>query len=299
MNRYNYSIIIPHKNIPNLLQRCLNSIPEREDVQIIIIDDNSNPKTVDFSDFPGKKRKNTEIFFLKKENGGAGFARNYGLNFAKGKWLLFADADDFFNTCLNEVLDEYKDDAADIVFFKIISIKGNWLNKFIDIFFINPKKGSILLKYLFVVSWAKLIKRSIVINNSIKFDEIQICEDITFSYLSGFYAKSIKADKRELYFWYYRENSLSTQKINPDLLMDKLYVLSKALLFYKNLNQGIKLKKEYAKICDCLQNLFILDKFYLVKAKKILINIGFNRIKAAVIILFSLIKSINAKVKYD
>ena len=44
----NYSIIIPHKNIPNLLQRCLDSIPNREDVQIIVVDDNSDPNIVDF-----------------------------------------------------------------------------------------------------------------------------------------------------------------------------------------------------------------------------------------------------------
>lgn len=34
-----YSIIIPHKNILKLLQRCLDSIPERDDVQVIIVDD--------------------------------------------------------------------------------------------------------------------------------------------------------------------------------------------------------------------------------------------------------------------
>ena len=49
----NYSIIIPHKNIPNLLQRCLDSIPNREDVQIIVVDDNSDPNIVDFDKFPG------------------------------------------------------------------------------------------------------------------------------------------------------------------------------------------------------------------------------------------------------
>ena len=38
-----FSIIIPHKNIPSLLQRCLDSIPKRDDVQIIVVDDNSNP----------------------------------------------------------------------------------------------------------------------------------------------------------------------------------------------------------------------------------------------------------------
>lgn len=63
----NYSIIIPHKNIPNLLQRCLDSIPNREDVQIIVVDDNSDPNIVDFDKFPGLNRSNVEVIFTKKE----------------------------------------------------------------------------------------------------------------------------------------------------------------------------------------------------------------------------------------
>lgn len=42
----NYSIIIPHKNISSLLRRCLDSIPERDDLEIIVVDDNSNEKTI-------------------------------------------------------------------------------------------------------------------------------------------------------------------------------------------------------------------------------------------------------------
>ena len=41
LTNINYSIIIPHKNSAGLLQRCLDSIPQRDDIQIIIIDDNS------------------------------------------------------------------------------------------------------------------------------------------------------------------------------------------------------------------------------------------------------------------
>ena len=37
----NYSIIIPHKNSTVLLERCLKSIPCRKDVQVIVVDDNS------------------------------------------------------------------------------------------------------------------------------------------------------------------------------------------------------------------------------------------------------------------
>ena len=66
-----------HKNIPNLLQRCLDSIPNREDVQIIVVDDNSDPNIVDFDKFPGLNRSNVEVIFTK-EGKGAGYARNTG-----------------------------------------------------------------------------------------------------------------------------------------------------------------------------------------------------------------------------
>ena len=54
-----YSIIIPHKDIPDLLQRCLDSIPVRDDVEVIVVDDNSNTQKVDFGHFPGLERPNT------------------------------------------------------------------------------------------------------------------------------------------------------------------------------------------------------------------------------------------------
>ena len=89
----NYSVIIPHHNIPALLQRCLDSIPERDDIQIIVVDDNSDSNKVDFKKFPGIGRRNVEIYYTK-EGKGAGFARNVGLKYAKGRYLIFADADD-------------------------------------------------------------------------------------------------------------------------------------------------------------------------------------------------------------
>lgn len=95
MSEINYSIIIPHKNIPNLLQRCLASIPRREDIQIIIVDDKSDVVEVDFECFPGVGEQCVEVYFTK-EGKGAGYARNVGLKYAKGKWLLFVDSDDFF-----------------------------------------------------------------------------------------------------------------------------------------------------------------------------------------------------------
>lgn len=51
-----YSIIIPHKITPNLLQRLLDSIPQRDDLAVIVVNDNSSPSTVDFRHFPGHDR---------------------------------------------------------------------------------------------------------------------------------------------------------------------------------------------------------------------------------------------------
>jgi glycosyltransferase involved in cell wall biosynthesis len=67
MNEINYTIIIPHKNIPDLLKRCLDSIPEQDDRQVIVVDDNSNIERVDFESFPGLNRKNIEVYFTKEE----------------------------------------------------------------------------------------------------------------------------------------------------------------------------------------------------------------------------------------
>ena len=89
----NFSIIIPHHNTPELLKACVDSIPIRDDLQIIIVDDNSDKSVVDFNNFPGVACKNLEVV-LSQKGRGAGWARNEGLKYAQGKWILFADSDD-------------------------------------------------------------------------------------------------------------------------------------------------------------------------------------------------------------
>lgn len=52
MPSISFSIIIPHHNIPDLLERCIASIPMRDDVEVIVVDDRSSPSVVDFDNFP-------------------------------------------------------------------------------------------------------------------------------------------------------------------------------------------------------------------------------------------------------
>ena len=88
---YIYSVIIAHKNLMGLLRRTLDSIPQRSDIQTIIVDDNSDIAAEEWAAF--MKNYEQEELVLTKEGRGAGYARNVGLTRARGRWIIFADAD--------------------------------------------------------------------------------------------------------------------------------------------------------------------------------------------------------------
>lgn len=213
----NYSIIIPHKNIPKLLERLVNSIPERDDLEIIVVDDNSSPDIVDFNNFPCKDRKNLRLV-LNKNSHGAGYARNCALSQVKSKWVLFADSDDFFNVGFDEFLDEYKDSEADIVYFNANSVdtdtylpsdRVDHLHDFINCYHRDPQYGEMVMRYLFTEPWCKVVKRKLIEDNNIKFEETTIRNDVRYSYLVGYYAKTIIVDDRQLYCVTTRQGSVS------------------------------------------------------------------------------------------
>lgn len=201
-SQINYSIIIPHKNTPDLLVRCLKSIPQRDDIEAIVIDDNSDPEKVDFNQFPGKDRKDITIVF-DKTNKGAGHARNIGLERARGKWLLFADADDYFYSNTFDILDKYKESDSDIIYF-YFDARDGVTNELIPDRVPNIKKGIDnkdynLLRYKSYSPCGKFIRRIFVMDHQIHFDEVIASNDVMFSTMVGFYAQKISTISDPLY----------------------------------------------------------------------------------------------------
>ena len=196
--KYNFSIIIPHKNTPELLKRCVSSIPRRDDVQIIIVDDNS-----DSGKKPDIKRDGVEIFLLNAENAkGAGRARNVGLQHAEGEWLLFADADDYFTDYLPTLLDKFVgDDHTDIVYLNACKFDENQVtkpfgtNKLIVNYLEGKKDADMHLKYDLWTPWSRMVRRSVVVDNAVAFDELPSANDKMFGLKCSFYAKSFKVEK--------------------------------------------------------------------------------------------------------
>lgn len=234
------SIIIPHHNIPILLKRCLYSIPQRDDLQVIVIDDGSSEKAVVQCQEIEKRFPYVEFYYSNPALGG-GFARNLGLQKARGKYVLFADADDYFNPCINEALDEYKSCDKDLVFFNANSLDTDtytfchrcWqVNYLVNLYSRNKEKALWGLRYRFGEPWCKMIRREIIVENHIRFDESIIHNDTTFSYLVGYYSKSFAVDNRALYCVTHRSGSVSKQ-VSTERWLIRTEVFAKANNFFK------------------------------------------------------------------
>lgn len=213
-----FSIIIPHRDSPDLLQRCLDSIPKREDIQIIVVDDNSYPAVVDFDHFPGTDRNDVTVV-LTKEGKGAGYARNVGLEQAAGKWLLFLDSDDLLLPAITEVFDEVINASEDIVFYRPKFVfsedlnrtstrGGSIYNHYIDEYFETGNEMELRTRWH--SPWSKIIKRSLVVEKNIRFEETRYSNDVLFSALVGCKADKIAVRDNCFYVVTEREGSLTS-----------------------------------------------------------------------------------------
>lgn len=224
----NYSIIIPTKNIPHLLRRCLDSIPRRDDIQIIVVDDNSSSDVVDFENYPGLNDPHVEVCFTT-EGKGAGYARNVGLQYVKGKYVLYADSDDYFSPDLLEMLDKYLLSDYDVVYFKLRSVYSDTLvpsyraigfNTCVDLFSAQ-KINALELGISYCVPYGKLIATRVIKDHHLSYSETKASNDVYFAARLALAAKNVVVDPSVLYVVTLRNNSLTTTP-SLSMLYDRL-----------------------------------------------------------------------------
>lgn len=201
-----YSVIIPHYNSTKSLFRLLSSIPDIKNMEVIVVDDGSSPECVEELQ-NAKLTYNVRVFYTT--NGGAGYARNIGLQQASGRKIIFADADDYFGKDFGCILDDYVDDESDIVVCRVNSIfydtgrqasRHVWFMNFMEKVLSSPSPENIrklLIKYVQI--WGKIYSADFLKRNGIRFENVIKSNDTIFCIKSGIYAKSVKLDNREMY----------------------------------------------------------------------------------------------------
>lgn len=109
------SIIVPIFNVEKYLPKCIDSIIQQthKNIEIILVDDGSPDKCPQICE--DYKRKDDRIVTIHKKNAGVSAARNSGLDIATGKYICFADGDDYLmEDYIEYLLDMAVDNAAEI-----------------------------------------------------------------------------------------------------------------------------------------------------------------------------------------
>lgn len=215
---YKYSVSIPHYNSPDLLKRMLASIPERDDIQVIVVDDGSNAEAVE--KLKQLRHKNLELV-LQPQNYGGGYERNVGLSKATGRWFISVDADDFFSKDAFDVFDENVSDDIDVLMFCISTAKEdgspssyipranksvlNYLEK-------KCKKTEDKIRFYNLETWNKLVSMEFIRRENIVYENCRVNIDVYYSLQIGLKANHIKVIPNKLYNWVINEGSITQKK---------------------------------------------------------------------------------------
>lgn len=116
-NMYKLTIVIPVCDMEDMILRTLESIPVRDDIEVIIVENGSKDNTLNvIKDFI-KDKGNYKLFNYDQRIGCAQ-ACNVGLDNATGEYVLQLDADDYlFTDQVNYILN--KEMGADLVYFNL------------------------------------------------------------------------------------------------------------------------------------------------------------------------------------
>lgn len=214
------SVIVPVYNVEELLPKCLDSLVNQtfDDYEVIVVNDGSPDNSQKIIDDYYKKYPNI-IKPLKKENGGLSSARNYGLKYANGEYILYVDSDDWISKDMLKIM--YKTalkEGSDIVICKMLNvIAGRNVKINNGIFDVDVFKRYILNN---PSACCKFIKKDILLHPELAFLEGHHYEDIAEVPAFCLYAKNISFIDDYLYYYLVREGSIMHQKTYTDKLND-------------------------------------------------------------------------------
>lgn len=195
MNSPQISVIIPVYNAEKYIVECLRSIQRQQirNIEIICVDDGSTDNSAEIIE--GMADQDHRIRLIRQANQSAGAARNHGMQYARGTYVHFADADDALCPGIYQTAVEHLErTGADICAFQYMTLnEATGEEKQVPCFLNGRERMTsldrepALLMYNTVAPWNKLYRRSLLERHGVRFDEITCAND------RGFYFRTLAA----------------------------------------------------------------------------------------------------------
>jgi len=232
-----FSVIIPVYKVENYLRPCVDSVLNQKfsDFEVILVDDGSPDSCPAICDEYAQKDSRVKV--IHQKNMGQSGARNSGLAVANGDYICFIDSDDYLAN--NDVLGKLAWATLsnpDIVHYKFqewFESDGHLAECKFD--YNVPTEGRSLAEiYCDLIdkdayynsAWSKIVKRSLLFENDIRFERGLLGEDNEWYYHVVTAANTLRLIDEPLYVYRRRAGSITTTTTRKNL-SDQLYVLDK------------------------------------------------------------------------
>lgn len=203
------SLIIPVYNAGQALRRCLDSIAaqETDKWEAICIDDGSNDGSEQVLD--SYHKKDSRFVVIHQKNSGVSHARNVGIDTARGEYITFIDADDWVEpTYVSKLINGSDGGRFDYIAagYEVCHVDGK--HHRIDTISATEAEAEQGFSYAFLsmqspYPWGKLLRRSILMLNGLRFiEDMKIGEDTLFCYRFLYLARSGAIVHEPLYHYY-------------------------------------------------------------------------------------------------
>lgn len=207
------SVVVPVHNGAGCIERCLESIEAQtfQDFEVVCVDDGSTDGTLGVLEDLRVRWNNVRV--LAKNCGGVSSARNRGMEEARGRYLLFVDADDAIDpNLLEEALSTAKTTDAQMTIFGFSECYGNAAVRVPREMCsqVNLRGRSFVLSELVDTSttlvtpnvWRILFDRRFLEQNGLSFHEdLQTAEDLAFIYEALLCSPRIALVDKRLYLY--------------------------------------------------------------------------------------------------
>ncbi len=215
-----FSVIIPVYNAEKVISKCVLSVLNQtfSDYELILINDGSTDTSNIVIEEIIKKFPQKKIRLLNQENCGAGETRNHGIEYAKGEFIAFLDADDYWDELfLEETAKVINKKGADLVYVDIVRERENGtVIRFEKMSSYSALDKETIIRWQLTgkIPWGgvrKVIKRSLLLDHNIRYaTTIKVGEESVYSYKALYYSHKFSFQSTALYHYVDNGSSLTS-----------------------------------------------------------------------------------------